>query len=336
MFGHFSLDGSIDAVDDASGLEVGGALPLRLGGLLEHRVGVGIGLYIPLGLINRARTPPPGTPYYALLEDRSQVIGIQAALGVKLSRRWSAGIGILALAALKGSLEVTSSAGQFTTVSNQNLTTDFAPILGARWRATDSLRVGATLRFASKSGYDIDITNNLGAILPVTLPELRIAGVAQYDPLIGVVEGAWQKGAFLWSAQLGWEHWSAFPTPTQNPVAGMKPQEPPGFHDTVVPRVSVEWTKPIGDFDVSLRGGTWLALTPAPVETGQQALLDNTRQIFTLGVGLATSRTTFPIHLDAWFQTHILFPRDTPRPMETIHTSGTIVVGGIMLGVDLI
>jgi hypothetical protein len=72
--------------------------------------------------------------------------------------------------------------------------------------------------------------------------------------------------------------------------------------------------------------------------TGQQALLDNHRHVFSLGFGLAAPRdAALPIHLDAWFQWHKLVARHNDRPEgeADVDTSGSIFVGGLTLGVDL-
>jgi hypothetical protein len=71
--------------------------------------------------------------------------------------------------------------------------------------------------------------------------------------------------------------------------------------------------------------------------TGQQALLDNHRHVFSLGVGLSAPGGAFPFYLDAWFQLHALVPRHNDRPGDQpdVDTSGAIYVGGLTLGVDL-
>src|SRR5262249_39175715 len=156
---------------------IGGALNLPLGGWLKDRLGIGMGLYVPTNDLNRARAPVPGTPFYAVLEDRTEVVGAQLALGLRLSDRWSIGRGFLALATLQGHLDVApDAAGRFATTSEEQIILSYAPVFGARFRATPTLSFGATVHFASQSPYDIQITNQLGDVLPVTLPELRIAG----------------------------------------------------------------------------------------------------------------------------------------------------------------
>src|SRR5262249_21195661 len=208
---------------------------LPFGGWLADRVGLGLGLYVPTTELNRARAPVPGTPYYAVLENRSQVVGIQLGVGLRIADRWSLGGGVLALATLRGQINVaTDVTGRFATTSEEQIITGFAPVFGARFRAADELTLAATVHFDSKSPYDIKITNQLGDVLPVTLPELHVAGVAQYDPFIAVVEAAWRpRPALLLVAGAALEHWSAFPAPTENVLTSAPPAPSPGFHDTV-------------------------------------------------------------------------------------------------------
>jgi long-chain fatty acid transport protein len=340
LFGDFELHGVDRTVEAAVGIEIGLALPVPFGGAWTDRFGFALGFYIPRNVITRARAPRPGTPFYALLENRSQTVGVQAGLGVKLSERWSVGVSVLTLAALTGTIHVASDpAGRFTTTSEEQLITDIAPILGVRWKESPRLSLGLTTRASSQSAYDIDVTNELGEVLPVTLPELRFAGIAQYDPLTVAAEAAWRPTpAWLVAGQLAWENWSRFPLPTENPVAAMPAQAPTGYHDVVVPRLGAAWTHDAaGGWALTLRGGYFFAWSPAPEMTGAQALLDNHRHVFSLGFGLAAAQAAVPIHVDAWFQWHALVPRHNDRPEGTpdVDTSGSILVGGLTLGVDL-
>ena len=331
LFGAFSLSGVDRPVDDAVGVEVGVAVRLPLGGALADRVSLAIGLYVPTQLVTRARAPSPGTPFFAVLENRSQVIGIQLGAGVRVTDRLSLGGGVLALAALKGQINVTADAtGRISSTSEEQLLASFAPLLGARYRLGPSLTLGATLHFPSESAYDIRVTSDLGPAIPITLPALRIAGTAQYDPLILAAEAGYRpRPDLLLSAQVAYERWSAFPLPTLNVVDGMPPEAPADFHDTVLPRVAAEWT--VGAF--TLRGGYAFVPTPAPEATGSQAFVDNTRHVFSLGAGIVAA----PLHVDAWAQAHVLAARRNHRPggEPDIETSGSILAGGMLVGVDL-
>jgi hypothetical protein len=295
---------------------------------------------VPTELLNKARAPMPGVPFYALLENRAQTVGLQVGLGIRLDDAWSVGASMLALAALNGHIDVgADAAGRFTSTSEQQLLADYAPILGARWRASDALTTGLTVRFASQSSYDILVTNDLAEAIPVTLPELRFAGVAQYDPFTVALEGAFSRRAWLFSGQVAYERWSAFPRPTENPVASSdEPTPAPDFHDVVVPRLGATWRGQAGGLDLALRGGYFFAWSPAPEMKGAVALLDNHRHVLSLGLGLADPTSEgFPFHLDVWFQLHVLQPRthDRPEPEPDLETGGVITVGGLTLGVDL-
>jgi long-chain fatty acid transport protein len=335
LVGSFSLDGVDREVDPAVGVEVGAAFPLPLGGALADRIGLGFAIYVPTTVLNRARAPRPGAPFFALLENRSEVVGIQVGLGARISERWSAGAGFLALGGLLGGIDVApDAAGRFATTSEQQLIAAFAPIFGARFRASDALTLGSTLRFSAKSTYDILITADLGEAIPVTIPPLRIAGTAQYDPMALAVEAAFRAEPFLVTAQVIWQRWGQFPVPTMNVVENMPPMDPAEFHDTVTPRLGLEWRSQHFDAtELILRGGYAFVLSPAPEITGSQALLDNHRNVLAAGVGVVSP----PIHIDVWGQAHLLVGRahDRPEGEADLDTGGTILVGGLMIGVDL-
>jgi hypothetical protein len=349
------LDGDDAGVDTATGTLFGAVLPMPLGGALRDRVGLGIGLYIPTGTYNRAHAELPGTPIYALLDSTSQVVALQVATGVRIGRNWRVGAGVIALAALRGRIFVDSdAAGRFATRSEQRLVTQFAPVVGARrhWPRR-GLAAGVTFRGPSRSDYDVRVGNDLSDELPLTLPELVIAGAAQYDPLTVAAEVAarprWAGGrrrALLLALQLAYERWSAYPPPTLPTIAGAPPQEPPDFHDTVVPRVAAEWNAKALGGELSLRGGYAFAMSPAPEMVGRQSLLDNHRHVLSAGLGAAWPRSALPIHADLWFQTHLLVPRqhtkdpdrfepDAPPPFDEIDTGGAVLAGGVTVGIDL-
>lgn len=287
---------------------------------------------MPTSNLNRVRAPVPGAPFYTLLEDRSQVVGIQLGFGGRLTDRWSLGAGVLVLAALKGHIDVAPDpSGRFATTSEQQLIANYAPIFGVRFLAHDQVTLAATLHLRSESRYDILITNRIGDALPVTLPELRVHGVAQYDPLALVLEAAWRVRPDLTAVVgLAYEQWSDYGVPTENVLVSMSPQEPSNFHDTVIPRIGVEYRTPI---ELVLRGGAAFVMSPAPAATGVQAFIDNHRQIMSVGLGYSAG----PFRADAWGQLHLLLPRHHDRPGDAldIDSGGSILVGGVTIGVEL-
>lgn len=350
LAGDFRLElaGTPTDTDSPRGLMIGGQVPMPLGGALKDRIGLGFGFYVPGQAINRVRAPFPGEPTFALLESRSHVVGLMVAVGARLDRRWSVGLGVNSLAILRGTIDVTTDgAGRFTTQSQQQLLTRFAPIAGARFRWRRDVDLGAVVRAPSRSDYDIVVTNDLSAVLPLSLPIIRIAGTAQYDPLIVAAEAAWRLDARTTvTGHLAWHRWSAFPLPTQNPVVGNPPQEEPGFHDTAVPRAAVEHVRPFAGGTLAARAGYAFFWSPAPEMRGRQSLLDNHRHELAGGVGLAWPGKALPLHVDAWVQWHHLMARrhtkepglfgpGDPPPFESIGSGGDVLVGGITAGVDL-
>jgi long-subunit fatty acid transport protein len=351
LYGNFDLQlaGQKADVSPARGSIIGGVVPMPLGGVLRDRVGLGFGFYVPLDTLNKAKAPFPGDPSFALLANRSQVIAIQLGLGYRIDDRWSVGVGVIALAALKGTISVTSDpAGRFTTFSEEKLVTQLAPVVGGRWhRPGGTLAIGATLRMPSRSDYDIEVTSDLGSAVPVALPPIRIAGNAQYDPLTLAVEAAWQwQPDVLLSAQLAYQRWSPFPLPTENPVPSTPAQGPTGFHDTAVPRISIEHTRTLGGAHVALRAGYAFLWSPAPEQTGRQSLLDNDRHLGSIGLGVAWPDSSIPLRLDAWGQAQYLMFRANRKdpglfgpgqmiPFDEASTRGHILAAGLTVGVDL-
>ncbi len=351
LYGAFDLQlaGQKTPTSPARGSVIGGVVPMPLGGALKDRVGLGFGFYVPLDTLNKAKAPFPGDPSFALLANRSQVIAIQIAAGVRLNARWSVGVGVIALAALKGTLSVTSDAsGRFTTFSEEKLITQLAPVIGTRWHVPGKrLAVGATLRFPSRSDYDLQVDTDLGSAIPIALPPIRIAGNAQYDPLTLAVEAAWQwQPDVLLSAQLAYQHWSAFPLPTLNPVTSDPAQGPTGFHDIAVPRLSIEHTRALGSARLALRAGYAFLWSPAPEQSGRQSLLDNNRQLGSVGAGVAWPDSAVPIRIDGWVQAQYLMFRANRKdpglflpgeqiPFDEASTRGHILAAGLTVGIDL-
>ncbi len=350
VYGKFGLelDGADTGTDAARGVTWGGAFRLPLGGALAGRVGIGIGLFVPSDALVRADVPLPGVPVFALLESRSHVIGLMAAVGARVTERLSVGAGVLVLAELRGGINVdVDGAQRFRAESEQRTITDLAPIVGARCAVSSDLVLGLTFRGASSSDYEIVVTNNLGDSFPLGLPELTIAGTAQYDPTMVAAEVAWRAARRVTLAgQLSYQRWSAFPPPTKNPLANGEELEPPDFHDTAVPRVGAEIAlpAPIGDRAVARLGYAFM-WSPAPEMDRRLSLLDNHRHVIAAGLGLAW-KGNWPINIDVWGQLHALMPRthtkdpdafepDEMLPFDTIRASGHIVVGGLSLGVSL-
>lgn len=335
--------------DLLTGLVIGGALRIPLGGAMKDRLGVGFGFHIPTAAVNRTRHPLPGVPVHVLLETRAQTVSLQAAFGVKVTERLELGAGMLALAELRGQIDVTTDAsGRFTSFSEQQMLGRLSLVAGARYLLPErNLRLGLTYRGVSRSDYDIVVTNELDEALPVSIPTVKLAGASQYDPLTVALEASWQAGARVTvNGQLAYQRWSAYAQPTTQPVEG-KPELPEhGFTDIVIPKLAVEWRPLLGRTQLDVRGGYQFFYSPAPEMDGLLSLLDNHRHILSSGLGMSWPDTSWPVRIELWTQVHVLQPRTHSKdpalfadgeelPFDTMDTSGAILAGGLLMELQL-
>lgn len=326
-----NLDGQPYPIETTHGLIIGGSLPLPFGGFLEKRLGLGLGLYLPVGVVNRAHDPFPDVPRAVLLDGRTQVVSILFGAGLRLPAGFSLGGGVIALASLIGSITITQDGtGRITSLSEEQLTIDYAPIVGLRF-SRPRFAIGAVLRGESRSTYAIRVATKLGDALPLKLPLLQIAGTAQYDPLqLGLEVSGAPVGSLLLIAQVGWKRWSAFQYPVSKVTATAVDLPAPGFHDTVVPRLAAEYTPYKSDtLSLALRLGyyfEWSPAEPVPPPESAQNLLDATRHAVTGGFGLRLHRH-IPLSLDGFVQGQIL--TEHPR------LDGALVNAGLSLSLTL-
>ncbi len=325
-------------IDATSGLILGGSFTLPLGGVLRDRIGTALALYTPFGLINRAHDPFPDVPRAPVLDGRTQVVSVLIGTGIRLPAGFSIGGGALALAALVGTITITpDGSGRITSISEQQLTVDYAPIVGVRWQGlSDRLALGAVFRGASRSSYRLTVSTKLGDALPIELPLIYFAGSAQYDPLqVGLEVAGRLRPSLLLVAQATWKRWSAYEYPVLPATKSAAPLPKPGFHDTVVPRLAVESTWALGGWgQLALRGAYQFEWSPAPdppapaptEDSRPSNLHDADRHILSAGLGLQI-KGRVPLTFDVFGQGHILGPHST--------LGGGLGVVGVVMGYQL-
>jgi long-chain fatty acid transport protein len=319
------LDGHHQPVRSTNGVYIGANLPLPFGGVMRDRLAIGLAFYYPTGLITSAQAPYPDQPRLALLERRTETVSVLVAASARAHRRVKLGIGVLALAALIGNIAITPDAGgRITTLAEEQLITDFAPVAGIRVQAASFVQIGLVLRGESKSQYDLRVTNSLGPRIPVAIPTLRIAGTAQFDPLQMQLEAGFRHKWLVVDVGIAWKHWSPFPVPVENATPGAPPQPPTGYHDTAVPRLGLEGNGAWGKWRLSGRLGYFFEQSPAPSD--QAILVDGDRHVLTGGLGWGWG-SAWSFSLDLFGQLHVL--------AETPHAGGLFGVFGATLGLDL-
>lgn len=319
-------------IDLARGTLIGLAMPLPFTGILRDRIAIGLGFYTPTDVIVRARILRPEVPQYLLLADRTQTVAIQAGLGIELPFGLRIGGGIMALAAIKGSVVISPDAsGRVGSRVDNQLITNYAPVIGASFER-GMFRIGATYRGTSVGRFAVTIeARDIGLPLPV----FNIAGVAQFDPSqvsadLGIVHRGWSV-----LAGITYKRWSEYPGPLEPTTMNSPPPPQAIFTDTVVPRVGFEHKWNGRAQSIALRGGYFFEQSPLSFEptlmtmrTNGANYFDNHRHAISLGTAVAVrwkgTLTTF----DLYAQLHILAPRTMTDGTVTEASSPQWTTGG--------
>ncbi len=330
------------AADPMRGTLIGALLPLPFSGALQHRVALGFSFFTPTNVVVRGRVLYPDTPQFPLITDRAQSVTIQAGLGLDLGRGLRLGAGVSALAAIAGTVIVaTDASGSVGTKVDNQLVASYAPLAGVTYDLGDSYRLGVTYRGRLEARFAVRIeVYDLGSL---TVPPFNIAGLAQFDPWQVQAEVARVRGPWKVAVGATFKRWSGYPgapeptvlCPPEKPGCLALRPAPPGFQDTVVPRVGVERTVvDRSTWGAAARAGYFLEPSPAPEQQGTGRLFDATRHAVTLGGGFEL-RGSVPLTFDVFTQGHLLAPRTHRIALDEAgtsrgqaKTSGFILVGG--------
>ncbi len=323
---------------------IGALLPLPFKGALANRIAVGLGFVTPLDVVVRGRILFAEKPQF-LVADRVQSVGVHLGVGVDIGHGVRVGGGFTALAALRGSVLVsTDASGRIGTLVQDTLIASYAPLAGASYEFDrGNYRVGLAFRGQLIGRFNVVITaDNLGSI---TVPPLNISGVAQYDPWQLALEFARVRGPWRAAAGATYKHWPAYPGPVEATVRCQDAPDPsdgcdapvppsPGYHPVVAAHAGVERLIALDRLEVALRGGYAFEPSPAPPQTGSRNYFDNHRSILSAGYGLVLRRA--PLGFDGFAQVQILHPRSHDKRVDdgapaagTVETHGFIVAAGV-------
>lgn len=323
------IDGHDVGARTASATLIGFDIPLPLGGFLARRLTIANGFVIPTNTVLTADIPRPGAPQFAIVENRAQTVTLQGALGVRITDWLGVGVGVLALSALQGAIDVAPNAeGRIGSQARDQLVASYAGVAGLSLRLPGGAAVGAVYRGESQARFTLPITASLGDSFPLPVPTLDITGVAQYDPRQVAVEvsGAPFDGfsrllaGLRVAAGFTWKQWSHFPIPiAYTAVPPDFPTQPaPDFHDAYEWRGALEWPLPAGPIVVSPRLGYQFAPTPVGEQTGLHNMLDSDRHLLGAGAGLRWDRLT----LDLGVQWHHMVERAHTKDAALIEAAG--------------
>lgn len=332
------------------GTTIGVILPVPFGGFLEERVTLGLGVFTPSTLIARARLLYPERAQFPVLTDRMQTLNFNAGGGVDLGYGIRVGAGALALAELVGTVVVrTDSTGRVGTAVDDQLVATYAPVAGVAWDYDPRTTLGLAYRGALRGDFDVLVqVYDLGSL---TVPDLNITGVAQYDPAQVQLEVARELGDFTVALGATYKRWSAFdgwqrPTvkcPSSQPDCAALRPEPVELHDTVVPRVGAAYAFELSpDAKGELRAGYFWEPTPMAEQTGAANYFDNDRHALGVGFGVELEVPLPPIRVDFVYQHQFLAPRthvkDSGVPADNagyprVETGGQVMSTGVSVGV---
>ncbi len=338
------------AQDAVNSTTLGVTLPLPFGGVLSHRLAIGFSAYSPRELVTRAELLYADTPQFPLLTPRAQCLNLATGVGALVHPRLRIGAGVQWLASLVGSVDVTGSEeGTTTTVVHDELVTSLAPVAGVSAEPIDDVHVGLVWRAEHRSEVDVKIrVSELGAL---ELPELNIAGMAQYDPEQVDAEIQWVPDAWSFVLGLRYRRWSAFPgflgktfdCPPEEPVCGARAPLDPGFSDTWSPKAALAFRLPLGErAEAELRSGMAYEPTPIPEQRGSTNTWDNSRLVASAGYAVRFEAAGVPLSLEIAFQRQWLRERTHAKSAEAaalkpalskVVTSGQVqlfaVAGGV-------
>ncbi len=352
------------ALDPSRGTLIGATLPLPFGDILEDRLAIGLGVYTPGSVLLRGQVQYPELAQWPVL-GRTQSIAIQ--LGLRFDFHSTdleglrVGIGVSALADVIGDLDVRlDETNTFNSVVETQLLATFSPIAGVSYERGE-WGGGIVYRHEVRSSMNLRIVTD---DLPIDLPVLTIGGLIQYDPHTLAGEIFWRPDPGIRIvANLTARFWSSYPGPFTATSGSSLSAPPPGFSDTVSPRVAIEGTLRRGPVTLELRGGYLLEPTPAPAARAAQRrnpdgsgavdargepvlaivrFLDNDRHVLTAGLGMASEVGTARLSLDVFGQAHFLVDRvhdvsstsDGTDGTPSMRTTGFVLVAGWTLGLE--
>ncbi|MEE2756881.1 MAG: hypothetical protein VYA30_09475 [Myxococcota bacterium] len=304
------LNQDSNTADAVTATTIGLALPLPFQGVLKDRVGIGLAFYIPTNTVLTARVPKPGTPYFAVIDNRAQTVTLQGGMAIRLSDKLSLGVGVIAMSALTGAIDVGPNAeGRIGSAARDQLVARYSPILGGQLVLGSGFDVGLVYRAQSQAEFDLPLRANLGEDFPLPIPVLMINGTAQFDPAQYEFELGVKRGPARVSAGVIWSRWSHYPQPIK--YAARPPHiaklPAPNWHDTLDVSASLQyiwqaaWGAPV------LRSGYRWVQSPVPDRQHIHAFLDSNRHVFALGTTLSFGQFDFTLGL----QTHVAQARET-------------------------
>ncbi len=333
-----SLDCTYCDPNDWAGYDVGLLFPL--GGKVQNRLALGLGLHLPSTRLVSVRAPDPNRPFWYMWNNDPDRLVLFLGAGVRITDELTLGAGTQVLADLIGSgatvnVDLFAREVRFREIDS-HLATTAGPTAGIFYTPLSNLRFGASYRSEMRLLYSIPADITLEGIGQLNL---TISGINHYAPHTINAGVAWDVLPELTLTLDGnYQMWSRAPSPyvrIQVDLSGetlaaiglddamdmdTRDVDPlsPGFKDTVTTRMGLEYR--LSD-RFTARGGLYFRPTPVPRQTQPLSnILDGDTLGVTGGIGFSFSDPlevfAEPIIIDLAVKGLWLLPREA-RKQET-------------------
>ena len=315
-YSNLNIDDRVVDLDDPGGVVLGVVAPAPLGGPLDKRVFVGVGLYLLPTTIARVSARFPEEPFFPWYQGRIERDVISPGAAVRLTDRINVGVAVDFLAAVTGGLEASEGAQRSIAARVDEKVPSVARVhAGVTFDATDRVRLALVYR----ERFEVPFATAAQTEVAGEPIDLDLTASGQFTPDEVVLGGAWHDGITTFSVDAQWSHWSAYPgpfvsveseLPLVGPLAASIPHVP--YKDTWAARAGLETR--IGD--TIYRAGYAFETSPFPaVQTGVTNLLDGPKHTVGLGVGLVYPKSVGgkDARLDIGVQAQLMGSRHTTK-----------------------
>lgn len=168
------------APETAMGVSLGVVFPL--GGKIDDRIALGIGLYVPAAQALRLQALDPATPRWYRYQTLADKLHIAASVAAEITDWVSVGVGMQALANLDGGVDLGID------LTNQRITrrdaviqlaTTASPVLGVLFTPIEGLHIAAAYRGSIELEYAIPLRFDFGEAVDL---EVLVSGTDLYTP----------------------------------------------------------------------------------------------------------------------------------------------------------
>jgi len=365
------MNGKNSGVDPVKGTVGGAVVPGKLYGV---PFAFGVAFHIPDNWLTRVRALPQDEPRWEMYDNRNQRLwfGVDAAIS---PTPWlQLGGGVTFMAATTATLDISGHIDLFGPTDSSlrhevdaNVTLIAYPAFGARIEATKDLSFALVYRGQFKENLVVNANVLAGAGLGragdlTTLAlGLQTDTVDAFLPQQVVLGTSWKPTKDLHAnLDLTWVNWNAYippvsvittqldvPPPQGGWPLGIQPPTVPApititpiaIHNTVVPRVGVQWralARP--SWEGFLRGGYEYVASPIAAQTGSTNYVDRDRHSISAGLGLRLIAPGKVLPGDVRFDAHAqlsILPTQTTIKSDPSDPVGDYTAGGHIWNVGL-